>query len=296
MSYREVRIVLPSHEAEDLSDALMNHGALSSAIEDAHAGTTAEEPIFGEPGEESGQLWSQSLVLSLFAESAEVRSILQAACQEVGIEMPAYEEGEVPEQDWVRLTQAQFDPVKISPRLWIVPSWHQPPDKNAINLKLDPGLAFGTGTHPTTRLCLRWLDQRLPENAEVLDYGCGSGILAIAAIKLGAKNACGIDIDPQAIIASESNAKENGVSIPFFLPDTAPKTGQYDVVLANILANPLRLLGEMLAAATRSGGQIVLSGILKTQEVEIASIYAQWFDMDEAIHEEGWICLSGRKR
>lgn len=296
MSYREVRIVLPSHEAEDLSDALMANGALSSAIEDAHAGTVDEEAIFGEPGEETGQLWSQSLVLTLFAEDADIPTLLQAACNDIGIKIPAYAEGTLPEQDWVRLTQTQFEPVRISSRLWVVPSWHQAPDETAINLKLDPGLAFGTGTHPTTRLCLQWLDQRLPENASVLDYGCGSGILAIAAVKLGAKAAYGIDIDPQAITASQSNAKDNCVSIPFALPDNAPKNTQYDVVLANILANPLRLLGDMLAAATRSGGYIVLSGILKTQEAEIVSIYSQWFDMDEPTHDDGWICLSGRKR
>ncbi|MDO5687019.1 MAG: 50S ribosomal protein L11 methyltransferase [Neisseria sp.] len=295
MSYREVRIVMPSHDAEALSDALMEHGALSSAIEDAHAGTAEEQAIFGEPGEETG-LWQHSLVLTLFAQDADVEAILQAACKDVGIAVPPYEAGDVPEQDWVRLTQAQFDPIRISGRLWIVPSWHTAPDSDAVNLKLDPGLAFGTGSHPTTRLCLQWLDRHLQAGQTVLDYGCGSGILAIAALKFGAASADGIDIDPQAIMAAQANASDNQVSARFALPDELDIDQGYDVVLANILANPLRMLGAMLARYTRSGGSIVLSGILEEQADEIMAIYAEWFDMDVPVSDEGWVCLSGRKR
>lgn len=296
MSYREIHVVLPSHDAEALSDALMSHGALSSAIEDAHAGTVEEQAIFGEPGEKT-ELWTRSLLLALFTQDADVDAALSAACSEIGIAVPGYELSELPEQDWVRLTQAQFDPIRISERLWIVPSWHEAPDGNAINLKLDPGLAFGTGSHPTTRLCLQWLDRHLQAGQTVLDYGCGSGILAIAALKFGAAAADGIDIDPQAIIAAEANAKDNAVTAQFALPDDPTIAHrQYDVVLANILANPLRVLGAMLAAHTKTGGQIVLSGILAEQAEEISGIYAEWFDMNAPVFDEDWACLSGTKR
>lgn len=295
MNYREIRIILPSQTAEALSDALMDHGALSSAIEDAHAGTAEEQAIFGEPGEKS-QLWVQSLVLALFAEQDDVPAMLQAACDAVGIDVPPYQSDLLADQDWVRATQAQFDPISISDRLWIVPSWHVAPDHDAINIQLDPGLAFGTGSHPTTRLCLRWLDQHLGAGQSVLDYGCGSGILAIAALKLGACCADGIDIDEQAIVAAKSNAEKNQVAAQFRLANEEAISDSYDVVLANILANPLRLLGAMLAAYTKTGGQIVLSGILAQQQDEITEIYAQWFDMHEPIIEEGWCCLSGTKR
>ena len=199
------------------------------------------------------------------------------------------------EQDWVRLTQSQFDPIKISDRLWITPTWHDAPDARAINLRLDPGLAFGTGSHPTTHLCLQWLDNNLRGGESVLDYGCGSGILTIAALKLGAGSATGVDIDPQAIKASNDNAVQNEVQAAFYLPDGLPQ-GQFDVVVANILANPLRMLGDMLAGRTHTGGRIVLSGILEEQIDEMSAIYAQWFDLAPAIVNNGWACITGTKR
>ena len=239
MAYLQVTIQIASNHAEALSEELMEHGALSAAIQDAFAGTDKEQPIFGEPGEPVDELWEESLLIVLFKKDDDAQKIIQAACKELKLpEYPITLE-DVPEQDWVRLTQAQFDPIQISKRLWITPTWHETPDPEAINLQLDPGLAFGTGSHPTTRLCLEWLDAHLSKDASVLDYGCGSGILAIAALKLGAKSALGIDIDAQAIEASKSNAIQNHVEATFVLPDQAPDA-KFDVVLANILANPLR--------------------------------------------------------
>ncbi|MGN6983852.1 50S ribosomal protein L11 methyltransferase [Neisseria sp. P0008.S010] len=295
MSYQQTTFIVNELIAEPLSDALMAHGALSAAIEDAYAGTDEEQAIFSEPGIESEQIWHNSKVLALFDEKADVAAIVAAAAEAVEIPTPAYQIELLPEQDWVRLTQAQFEPIKISDRLWITPSWHEAPDANAVNLQLDPGLAFGTGSHPTTRLCLQWLDNNLKGGESVLDYGCGSGILTIAALKLGAGSAVGVDIDPQAIAAGTNNAVQNRVETKFYLPDELPD-GQFDVVVANILANPLRMLGEMLAARTKTGGRIVLSGLLEEQADELGGIYGQWFDLEPAIFDEGWACLSGVKR
>lgn len=296
MHYQQAAITVPAHQADPLSDALMHHGALSTAIEDANAGTDSEQPIFGEPGMPAEQVWQKSMIVALFDENADVNAILTAAAEDTGIPAPDFKRETVPDQDWVRLTQSQFDPIHISDRLWITPSWHtMPTDPGIINLQLDPGLAFGTGSHPTTHLCLQWLDRQLQGGEQVLDYGCGSGILTIAALKLGAANACGVDIDPQAIRASRDNAAQNQVNARFYLPNDLPQ-GEFDVVIANILANPLRLLGQMLAGRTRKGGRIVLSGILQEQWDELGSIYRQWFDLDEPLIDQGWVCISGRKR
>jgi len=281
--------------ADRLSDALMELGALSVSIEDAHAGTAAEQPIFGEPGMLQ-ETWHDSLVSALFDPNANVEDILRQASEAAGLStVPQHHIEALAEQDWVRLTQAQFDPIQISPRLWIVPSWHAAPDPQAIVLVLDPGLAFGTGSHPTTRLCLQWLDRDLPKDASVLDYGCGSGILAIAAKKLGAGAVVGVDIDPQAVQAARDNAQANAVDADFYLPDGLPKA-QYAVVIANILSNPLKVLAPLLAARVQPHGQIVLSGILAEQAEEMRALYGAWFDMRPAICEEGWACLTGVKR
>ena len=295
MSYQQTTFIVNELIAEPLSDALMAHGALSAAIEDAYAGTDEEQAIFGEPGIESEQIWHNSKILALFDEKADVAAIVAAAAEAVEIPPPAHQIELLPEQDWVRLTQAQFAPIKISDRLWITPTWHDAPDARAINLRLDPGLAFGTGSHPTTHLCLQWLDNNLRGGESVLDYGCGSGILTIAALKLGAGSATGVDIDPQAIKASNDNAAQNEVQAVFYLPDGLPQ-GQFDVVVANILANPLRMLGDMLAGRTKTGGRIVLSGILEEQIDEMSAIYAQWFDLAPAIVNNGWACITGVKR
>jgi ribosomal protein L11 methyltransferase len=295
MPYQQITIAVNDHLAERLADALMEHGALSAAIEDAYAGTENEQAIFGEPGMPAEQIWQQSKVIALFGEHDEAAAIVKAAAQESGLKDLSYDSETLEDQDWVRLTQSQFDPIQISERLWITPSWHKAPAGNAVNLQLDPGLAFGTGSHPTTRLCLKWLDTQLKGGESVLDYGCGSGILTIAALKLGAGSAVGVDIDEQAIRASNDNATQNDVQAHFYLPDGLPQ-GQFDVVVANILANPLRMLGEMLAARTKQGGRIVLSGLLAEQSEELGEIYSQWFDIEPAETEEGWARLSGVKR
>lgn len=295
MPYQQITIAVNDHLAEHLADALMEHGALSAAIEDAYAGTENEQAIFGEPGMPAEQIWQQSKVIALFGEHDEAAAVVKAAAQECGLKDLSYDSETLEDQDWVRLTQSQFDPIQISERLWITPSWHKAPAGNAVNLQLDPGLAFGTGSHPTTRLCLKWLDTQLKGGESVLDYGCGSGILTIAALKLGAGSAVGVDIDEQAIRASNDNAAQNNVQAHFYLPDGLPQ-GQFDVVVANILANPLRMLGEMLAARTKQGGRIVLSGLLAEQSEELGEIYSQWFDIEPAETEEGWARLSGVKR
>ena len=293
MAWLTLSVQAAADHAEALSESLLAHGALSVDLLDADADTPDEQAIFGEPGEPTASVWQHNLVNALFEQDADVESILQTCYAELGITAPpAHRIEKLEENDWVRLTQSQFDPIRISPRLWIVPTWHTPADPAAINIALDPGLAFGTGSHPTTRLCLRWLDANLAGGETVLDYGCGSGILAIAALKLGASNAIGVDIDAQAVQASRDNAQANQVRADFFLPDDI-RLAQYDVVVANILTNPLRALAPLLAGATRPGGRIVLSGILAAQAAEVSLIYAQWFDLAPAVIEDGWCCLSG---
>jgi len=295
MPWTELRITTDSIHAEALSDALFDLGALSVSIEDAAAGTDDEKPIFGEPGEPVDQMWDHSVVVAHLDDAMEPALTVAAAATAIGIPLPAFQTVTVEEQDWVRLTQSQFDPIPISERLWITPTWHAAPDDTAINIALDPGLAFGTGSHPTTRLCLQWLDANIRTGETVLDYGCGSGILAIAARKVGAGHTHGVDIDPQAMIASRQNAEQNDVVIDFFLPDELP-SGEYDVVVANILTNPLKTLAPMLAGRVRHGGRIALSGILAEQADDIVAIYGQWFDFAPKAEEDGWVCLSGSKR
>ncbi len=297
MSWLTLIVQSDAKHAEALSDALLEQGALSVDLLDADADTPDEQAIFGEPGEPPPGVWQHNRVSALFDADKDVAEILRCAAKHIGLdEMPQYSVETLADNDWVRLTQSQFDPIHISDRLWIVPTWHTPTNPDAINIVLDPGLAFGTGSHPTTRLCLRWLDRNLQGGESVLDYGCGSGILAIAALKLGAATAVGVDVDAQAVTASRDNALANSVgAAQFFLPNYAPK-GKYDLVVANILTNPLRLLAPLLADATSSGGQIVLSGILEAQAQDVMSIYAQWFELNKPVFEDGWSCISGRKR
>ena len=295
MPFLQVNIVVPSSHAELLSDELMEVGALSTAIEDAYAGTDKEQPIFDEPNEPSAEIWEQSLIIAMFDADTDVDAAVALLPENMRPVKDAYTVTSVADQDWVKLTQSQFDPIHVSERLWITPTWHEAPTDGSINIELDPGLAFGTGSHPTTFLCLRWLDANMPQGAAVLDYGCGSGILAITAAKLGAGKVVGVDIDKQAIRASHDNAAQNQVSIEVYLPDAQPE-GQFDVVVANILANPLRMLGQMLAGRVKTDGQIVLSGILAEQVEEISALYQQWFDMKPATIQDGWACLFGTKR
>lgn len=295
MPFLQVNIVVPSSHAELLSDELMEVGALSTAIEDAYAGTDKEQPIFDEPNEPSAEIWEQSLIIAMFDADTNVDAAVALLPENMRPVKEAYTVTSVADQDWVKLTQSQFDPIHVSERLWITPTWHEAPTDGSINIELDPGLAFGTGSHPTTFLCLRWLDANMPQGAAVLDYGCGSGILAITAAKLGAGKVVGVDIDKQAIRASHDNAAQNQVNIEVYLPDEQPE-GQFDVVVANILANPLRMLGQMLAGRVKTDGQIVLSGILAEQVEEISALYQQWFDMKPATIQDGWACLFGIKR
>jgi len=296
MSWQSVRILVDSKQAEPLSDALMETGALSVALEDADAGTLDETPLFGEPDHPSAELWPHSIATVLLDEHADVAGILAAAAKQAGVPVPAdYSVETVAERDWGRLTQSQFDPIPISPRLWIVPTWHDAPDSRAINLKLDPGLAFGTGSHPTTRLCLRWLDAHLTGGETLLDYGCGSGILAIAAARLDATGVDGVDIDAQAVTASRDNTALNGVAAHFCLPGELA-AGQYDIVVANILTNPLKGMAPLLAGRVRSGGQLVMSGILAEQADEVMVVYSDWFTFAPPAVDEGWVRLAGVKR
>ena len=237
---------------------------------------------------------SDEQIDALFAEGTDAGRVLADTAQAIGAPMPSHETHEVADQDWVRATQSQFGPIAIGEGFWIVPSWCDLPEPGAIALELDPGLAFGTGSHPTTRLCLEWLRGAIAGGETVLDYGCGSGILAIAAAKLGARTVAGTDVDAQALAASAANARANGVEATFVMPDRlAP--GERDVVVANILANPLILLAPALAARTKRGGHIALSGIREAQADEVAAAYARWFTLAVWRRLDGWVLLAGTR-
>jgi len=289
-------LLAPENAVEALSDALLEAGAVAVDVQDAAAGTPAERPIFAEPGEAPVSGWQLNRVSALFETDARVPALLAQALTAAGLDAgTACSLGRVEDEDWVRLTQSQFQPLQITPRLWIVPSWHQPPDPDAINIALDPGVAFGTGAHPTTRLCLRWLASTVTAQDDVLDYGCGSGILAIAALKLGACSARGIDIDPQAVEAARLNAERNGVAARFVVADEAA-VAPARIVIANILANPLMVLAPLLAGLTLPGGRIALAGILAEQAAAVLAAYAGAFDMRCEAEDEGWVLLTGQRR
>lgn len=296
---REVMLYADEASAEALADALLEAGALSVSVEDADADSEAEQPLYGEPGlEPSRHAWQRSRLTVLIDSAFDLAGALQDAAAALGCAVPAVAaEGAVEDTDWVRATQAQFPPTQIVEGLWIVPSWHEPPEPDAINVRLDPGVAFGTGTHPTTRLCLQWLAGELRGGESVLDYGCGSGILAIAARKLGAGTTLGTDIDPQANEAARLNAIENHAEVSFMLPGELPDQ-RFDVVVANILSNPLKLLAPALLGRVAAGGALVLSGVLERQAEEVIAAYAAH---DPALPlsvwraEDGWVCLAGRR-
>jgi ribosomal protein L11 methyltransferase len=294
VSYRELVIEIDRDHAEALSDTLLDLGALSVSVEDADADTPDEQPLFGEPGlTPEREAWQRSRVIALVAPDAEPDVLLAAAANELGLDhAPAHTVREVADQDWVRLTQSQFDPIPIGKRIWVVPSWHVAPDPDALILELDPGLAFGTGSHPTTRLCMEWLEQSLTSGETVLDYGCGSGILAILAQKCGAGRVVGVDIDPQAVESARLNSARNRAPVEYSLPDDAPD-GQFDVVVANILSNPLKLMASMLSSRVRAGGKLALSGVLARQADEVAAAYAPWLALSVWREHEGWVCLTG---
>jgi ribosomal protein L11 methyltransferase len=281
--------------ADALSDALLDHGALSVSMEDASAGSAAEAPIYGEPGMAVESAWQQSLVAALCERSADPAQLIAAACEQIGLaQAPDYRIEAVADQDWVRRSQSQFEPIRISDKLWIVPSWATAPDPDAVNLVLDPGLAFGTGSHPSTRLCLQWLERTLRGGEHVLDYGCGSGILAIAAQRLGASAALGVDVDPPALLAAQANARRNRVDARFIDAETPPDF-MADLVVANILANPLILLAPVLAGYAAPAARIALSGILETQVREVIAAYAPWFELHVCASDGDWVLIEGRR-
>ena len=290
----ELSLLCPQDRVETLSDALEALDALSVSVEDADAHTVAEQALFGEPGmppPKDG--WQRSRLLALFASEAlaqEAATLLQAQeffepCLLQGVNA-------VPEQDWVRLTQSQFAPVEITPEFWIVPTWHEPPAQATHVIRLDPGMAFGTGTHPTTRMCLRWIATHPVAGQRVLDYGCGSGILAIGAARHGATSVDAVDIDPAAVQSAQANAQANQVSLQIGLPDLA--SGQYQTVLANILATPLRVLAPLLCAFVQPGGSLVLAGILDRQAEELQAAYAPWCTLQVSDAQDGWILMTAR--
>ncbi len=294
----ELVLICREDDVETVSDALMEVESLAVSVEDADADTASEKALFGEPGMPAPKAgWERSVVKALFASEAEATEaatllLAQDWAQDVHVQTIQA----VEEQDWVRLTQSQFAPVEITPEFWIVPSWHEAPAQATRIMRLDPGLAFGTGTHPTTRMCLRWIARHGAEAAgwdRVLDYGCGSGILAIGAALHGAKNIDAVDIDPAAIISSQANAEANQVSLRAALPDAAQD--DYPVVLANILATPLKLLAPLLCAHVRAGGHLVLAGILERQAQELKDAYAPWLALEVSDSEEGWILMTARR-
>ena len=291
----ELLLLCPEDRVEVFSDAFDALDALSVSVEDADAQTPAEQALFGEPGmppPKDG--WQRSRMVALFAEQAqadEASTLLQAqdffeGCKLLGVR-------KLEDQDWVRLTQSQFAPVEITPDFWIVPTWHEVPAQAKQIIRLDPGLAFGTGTHPTTRMCLRWIATHDVRGQRVLDYGCGSGILAIGAAKYGAQAIDAVDIDEAAVTSTELNASANGVVLNAGLPELAK--GEYQTVLANILATPLKVLAPLLCAHVQSGGHLVLAGILERQADELKQAYAPWLALDVADAEDGWILMTARK-
>jgi ribosomal protein L11 methyltransferase len=296
----ELRVEADAQEAEWVAEFCFDLGAVSVSTQDADQDTPDEKPLFGEPGLEHPNVWTHNVLTALFAPPHTPDQVL-ASVREAFPALPRSRVAilEVEQTDWVRHVQEQFTPIQVTQRLWIVPSWcADPTDAAACVLRLDPGLAFGTGSHPTTRLCLRWLDQHPLQHARVLDYGCGSGILAIAAAKLGAQRVAGVDIDPMAVQAAKANALSNGVEAHFWLPGDEP-VPQADIVVANILANPLKELAPLLAASVAPGGWLVLSGILSEQAPSVIATYqsATQNELHLAIEaeEEGWVCLVGRR-
>lgn len=291
----ELRLLCPEERVESVGDALDALDALSVSVEDADAQTDAEQALFGEPGlPPPREGWRSSRVIALFQdeEAAKHAALVLAAqdffegCRVIGVSA-------VPDQDWVRLTQSQFAPVAITRDFWIVPTWHEPPAQAKQVIRLDPGLAFGTGTHPTTRMCLRWIARHPPAGRRVLDYGCGSGILAIGAARFGAKDIDAVDIDPAAVESTLANAAANHVTLNAGLPDKA--MGRYDLVLANILAMPLKVLAPLLCSHVAAGGWLVLAGILERQADELKQAYAPHLRLEVADTEDGWVLMTARR-
>ena len=291
MPWLQVRLAITPEQAETYEDALLEVGAVSVTFMDAE-----DQPIF-EPDLGTTPLWSHTHLLALFEADTDADAVFAHLQLLTGSELPEHQAEVIADQDWERSWMDNFQPMRFGQRLWIVPSWHAAPEPDAVNLLLDPGLAFGTGTHPTTALCLEWLDGQNLQDCNVLDFGCGSGILAIAALLLGAKQAVGTDIDYQAIEASRDNAERNGIDtsrFPLYLPEQLPGE-QADVVVANILAGPLVALAPQITSLVKPGGRLALSGILAEQGEDVAAAYAEAFDLDPLCIRDGWVRISGRR-
>ncbi|MBD3669541.1 MAG: 50S ribosomal protein L11 methyltransferase [Gammaproteobacteria bacterium] len=292
MSWIQLHLQLKSQDIDAISDALHDQGAVAVTLRDAK-----DNPIF-EPPPGTTPLWEETQVTGLFDASRDIEAVIASLEQQFGKKtLLNWKQEELEEMDWERAWMDDFAPMQFGKRLWIVPSWHDVPDSEAANIHLDPGLAFGTGTHPTTALCLEWLDAHPPVGQRVIDFGCGSGILAIAALKLGADQVLGTDNDPQALVASGENAIKNHLEekLELFLPDALPSV-QADLLLANILANPLQEMAPKLAQMVRPGGRIVLSGILQEQAQGLREVYAQWFEMADPVHKQDWVRLEGVRK
>ncbi len=296
----ELVLLLPEALVDAVGQALTDElAALSVSVTDADAGTDAEQALFGEPGMPQPPAgWQRSELCALFdSESAATGAATLLLAQDWAAELSVVALRAIADQDWVRLTQSQFDPVPITPGFWIVPSWHDAPPQATTVIRLDPGLAFGTGTHPTTRMCLRWIADHAPALAagwtRVLDYGCGSGILAIAAALHGGRGIDAVDIDDAAVRASRDNAGAHAVALNAAAPDAA--SDSYPLVLANILATPLKLLAPLLAGHVAAGGHLVLAGILDRQAGELAAAYAPWLALQVSDQQDGWVLMTGRR-
>ena len=295
MSWTNLIVQTNKQEVDSISDFLIDIGAISTSIEDSNLNQNNEELIFGEPHNQLQQFWENNTVQALFEKTIDIEIIKAALMAKFDTLIFSIELHDIQDQDWVKLTQSQFSPIKITDKLWIIPSWHKIQDNKANNLILDPGLAFGTGAHATTHLCLLWLLKNINKNITILDYGCGSGILGIAAKKIGAKKVFGVDIDNQAIKSSQDNAKINNVEI--FWSNTESKIDyKTDLVVANILSSALSVLAPVLAKHCNTNGKIALSGILEKQEKELKEIYCQWFDFEPSHYKDGWVLISGTKR
>jgi ribosomal protein L11 methyltransferase len=294
----ELTLLALAASAEAVSDALIDDdGALSVSVEDADADSAAEQALFGEPGAAAtAPNWQRSIVKALFENSDDANAAAARVLASAGDAVRLLAIEPVVDQDWVKLTQAQFTPTEIVQGFWVVPSWHEPPAEALRVIRLDPGMAFGTGTHPTTRMCLRWIAGRAERGtapwARALDYGCGSGILAIGAALNGAQQTDAVDIDPQAVQATAANAEANGIGLQVGLPDTAE--GLYSLVVANILATPLKLLAPLLCGHLEPGGELVLAGILVRQADEIADCYRPWVELHASDREDGWVLMTGQ--
>ena len=293
MAWLAISLQATAEVVDEVTDALIEAGALCVSCDDADAGTTDEAAQFAEPGLDPPRAWRHNVLTALVEAGSDPTTMVAEVAASCGIEVPAFSVSLVEDQDWVRNTQLQFEPMWIAEGLWIVPSWCTPPEPDATNIQIDPGLAFGTGSHPTTRLMLRWLARMVKGGETLLDYGCGSGILAIVAARLGARDVGGVDIDPQALRAANDNAAKNGIRISFVTPDAASDQ-PVDIVVANILANPLIVLAPLLTALCSH--RLALSGVLESQFDDVAQAYSDSFELAVADREDGWILITGQRR